>query len=435
MTSRRFPNRILYGILMVSTLVGSWLGMQAVHEFGHVVGAGLTGGRVARVVLHPLTISRTDLAVNPQPAVVAWAGPVLGVLVPLLLWGIAAALRMPGAFVLRFFAGFCLIANGAYLAAGAWTGIGDAAQLMQHGVPAWNLWLFGVPAVIAGLGLWHRQGRHFGLGRGPDAVHPGVVWGTGIACSLLVLLGLLLAGPLPLHDSRSPGQPTAEAAEQHPVAAANPAFPIRFVQRQRHAAGRSVPVAIQVDDHPVALEAEPVDGGVDDAGVCLVEDDQVQVVGAQPCVMQDVEAGVDQHADRPLEDGPALHVDEVPSGGEELRREGLARPACRLTKPAIRIALRTQRERCKALFRAARSQQHRPAPVAKQRIGPLVRRIHAARHQVHAHDQRPLAAACLDPLRRAHHRVHEPRTGGIHLQRRCNAAQPLLQQAGRRRHR
>ena len=88
-------------VLIGSTLIASWLGMQAVHESGHVLGAHLTGGRVARVVLHPLTISRTDLSHNPRPLLVVWAGPAVGVLLPLVLWGVAAGLRLPGAFVLR----------------------------------------------------------------------------------------------------------------------------------------------------------------------------------------------------------------------------------------------------------------------------------------------------------------------------------------------
>ena len=67
--------RLLQIVLIGSTVVGSWLGMQAVHEAGHVLGAWLTGGRVARVVLHPLTISRTDLAENPWPLAVVWARP------------------------------------------------------------------------------------------------------------------------------------------------------------------------------------------------------------------------------------------------------------------------------------------------------------------------------------------------------------------------
>ena len=71
-------------VLIGSTVLGSWLGMQAVHESGHALAARLTGGRVARVVLYPLTISRTDLADNPHPLAVAWAGPVVGAAVRVL---------------------------------------------------------------------------------------------------------------------------------------------------------------------------------------------------------------------------------------------------------------------------------------------------------------------------------------------------------------
>jgi hypothetical protein len=113
---------------------------------------------------------------------------------PLLLWLLAAGRRLPGTFVLRFFAGFCLIANGAYLAAGAWAGIGDAGDLLRHGSPTWCLWLFGVVAVPAGLWLWHRQGRHFGLGAEPDHVPVGVVCGVCVACAGLAIVGLLLGG-------------------------------------------------------------------------------------------------------------------------------------------------------------------------------------------------------------------------------------------------
>ncbi len=49
--------RVHQSVLIGSFLPLCWLGMMAVHELGHVVGAWLTGGRVAKVVLHPLTIS------------------------------------------------------------------------------------------------------------------------------------------------------------------------------------------------------------------------------------------------------------------------------------------------------------------------------------------------------------------------------------------
>src|SRR6516162_3337731 len=99
-------DRLHQTVLIVSTVLGSWLGMQAIHESGHVIGARLTGGKVARLVLYPFTVSRTDLADNPHPLVVVWWGPIVGALLPLLIWCMAAALRLAGAFVFRFFAGF-----------------------------------------------------------------------------------------------------------------------------------------------------------------------------------------------------------------------------------------------------------------------------------------------------------------------------------------
>ena len=55
-----------------------------------------------------------------------------------------------------------------------------------------TLWLFGVLAVPAGLGLWHQQGRHFGLGPEPDGVRPAVAATVAIACALLLILELAI---------------------------------------------------------------------------------------------------------------------------------------------------------------------------------------------------------------------------------------------------
>ncbi len=62
-------------ILVASTLSLSWLGMQVVHEAGHVLLAWTSGETVHRVVLHPLTISRTDASHDRHPPLVAWGGP------------------------------------------------------------------------------------------------------------------------------------------------------------------------------------------------------------------------------------------------------------------------------------------------------------------------------------------------------------------------
>jgi hypothetical protein len=186
--------RLHQGVLVMSTVLGSWLAMQAVHEAGHVFGAYLTGGHVAQVVLHPLTISRTDLDHNPRPLVVVWSGPVFGVVVPLALWLCAAGLRLPGAFVLRFFAGFCLIANGAYIAVGSFERVGDCGEMLRHGSATWQLWLFGAVTVPAGLCLWHQQGNHFGLSAAQGRVSAGVAYASLVVCLALLLMALVVDG-------------------------------------------------------------------------------------------------------------------------------------------------------------------------------------------------------------------------------------------------
>jgi hypothetical protein len=137
----------------------SWLAMMIVHEFGHVLHAWASGGRVARLVLHPLAFSRTDLRVNPHPGLVAWGGVVWGSLLPVAAWGIARRRRRGN--LARFWAGFCLIANGAYLAAGAVAPVGDVEDLLRIGTPRWIVIGVGLPLVAAGLALWNGAGRRF----------------------------------------------------------------------------------------------------------------------------------------------------------------------------------------------------------------------------------------------------------------------------------
>ncbi|MBC8116973.1 MAG: M50 family metallopeptidase [Candidatus Saccharimonas sp.] len=158
---RRLPQIVL----IATTVPLAWLLMQVVHECGHALFGWLTGGEVRRVVLYPLTISRTDLDANPHPLVVCWAGPVFGSIAPVILWLIARVTKWSGEFWFRFFVGFCLIANGAYLAVGSLDGIGDAGDLLKHGSPIWMLWLFGAVTIAVGLRLWHGLGSRFGVGR------------------------------------------------------------------------------------------------------------------------------------------------------------------------------------------------------------------------------------------------------------------------------
>jgi hypothetical protein len=172
-------------VLIAATLVSSWLGMQAVHELGHIVAAQITGGRVSNVALHPLGISRTDVAENPHPLVVAWTGPIFGALAPLVAWQLAAACRVRVAFLLRFFAGFCLVANGFYIGLGSFARIGDCGEILRHGAAPWQLWLFGLLTVPAGFALWNGQGRHFGFSRSHPVNRTATITASAAAACLI----------------------------------------------------------------------------------------------------------------------------------------------------------------------------------------------------------------------------------------------------------
>lgn len=176
-------------ILLIGTLLPlCWLLMQAVHELGHVAAAIATGGTVSTVVLHPLTISRTDVAENPHPLLVVWAGPFVGVLLPAVAYAVSQAARFRGAFLVRFFAGFCLIANGAYIGAGSFGGIGDCGEMLRLATPAWCMWLFGVAGIAAGLALWNGLGPEFGIGKDGREVDRGAAVATfGLLVITLVL--------------------------------------------------------------------------------------------------------------------------------------------------------------------------------------------------------------------------------------------------------
>ncbi len=159
-------------VILIATFVAfSWLAMQAVHEFGHVVGAWLTKADVAKVALHPFIISRTDLGHNPHPLVVVWAGPIVGLVVPLFALLVARVCRFPGVYLFRFFAGFCFIANGVYIAFGPTDGAADTGVMILYGSPRWLMAMFGILSSLFGLFLWHRQGKYFGMGEAKGKVN------------------------------------------------------------------------------------------------------------------------------------------------------------------------------------------------------------------------------------------------------------------------
>lgn len=171
-------------LLIVSFVPLCWMLMQGVHELGHVLAGLATGGTVTKVVLHPLAISRTDVNPNPQPLIVVWSGPLVGVLLPLLICSVFQLARLPGAYLVRFFAGFCLIANGAYIGIGSFEGIGDTGDMLRLRTPMGVLWTFGAATVPTGFVCWHKLGSQFGLGDSRGKVE---TWAAYLSLSLLAV--------------------------------------------------------------------------------------------------------------------------------------------------------------------------------------------------------------------------------------------------------
>jgi hypothetical protein len=157
-------NRVSQIALLSTFVLFSWLMMQVVHELGHVVAAVYTGGNVQTVVLHPLALSRTDVAPNPSPLVEVWAGPIVGCLIPLMIVSLWTLLKIPRRHLPGFFAGFCLVANGLYLSVGSFDRVGDAGQLMALGMSQWVLFLFGILTIPSGFYALHRASDGFGFG-------------------------------------------------------------------------------------------------------------------------------------------------------------------------------------------------------------------------------------------------------------------------------
>ena len=111
---RPTPKHLVLGLL----LYPSWLALMGVHEFGHVLHAWFSGGRVLTSHFGLFEFSQTELSYDPHPQFVAWGGPIWGCAIPLMLYAVGVAMRLRLRAFLCFFSGLCLIVNGAYIALG-----------------------------------------------------------------------------------------------------------------------------------------------------------------------------------------------------------------------------------------------------------------------------------------------------------------------------
>jgi hypothetical protein len=166
-----------------------WLGMMLVHESGHMLAVLATGGTIQHLEFPLLGFSRTDIAPNPHPLIIAWVGPSLGALIPLVFALFLQTIRRP-LYTANLLSGFCLLANGAYLAIGSLQHIGDAGDLLRQGTPLWSLIAAGIPMLALGIYQWHTLGPRLGLGIRNKSIDTYVTAGSAtVLISLSLLVG------------------------------------------------------------------------------------------------------------------------------------------------------------------------------------------------------------------------------------------------------
>ena len=84
--------------------------MTFTHEIGHIIGGARCGATLTDFDLAPWRLPYSLHSPDPYPLVTLWAGPLLGIAIPLVA---AVLIARHWAW---FIADFCLIANGGYLA-------------------------------------------------------------------------------------------------------------------------------------------------------------------------------------------------------------------------------------------------------------------------------------------------------------------------------
>ncbi|MCC6969309.1 MAG: hypothetical protein IT434_03735 [Phycisphaerales bacterium] len=178
-------------LIIAILLAASWYAMMLVHECGHVIAAWSTGSHVEAVRVPWLGFSQTIVPTTDWPRVVAASGAALGSALPFLAWLTIRCMprirRGTACAIARYFAGFCLLANGVYVGCAVLLPVGDTEDLVRMGVPAWTLTVIGWPIAAAGVAMWNGMAKSIGTRARIDGEIVGITLMDAVTCMVCVL--------------------------------------------------------------------------------------------------------------------------------------------------------------------------------------------------------------------------------------------------------
>ena len=126
------------------------------HELGHIFGGFISGGTLKNADLLPWHLPYSIFEPDLHPLITLWCGPLIGVLVPL---AIASCVQKHWMW---FVTHFCLLANGAYLAA-AWVSgdrFLDTPKLLKHGAYPVTILIYCILTISFGYVGFRREWLH-----------------------------------------------------------------------------------------------------------------------------------------------------------------------------------------------------------------------------------------------------------------------------------
>lgn len=137
------------------------------HGFGIVLHALAMDVAVRDVALRLTGFPEVALGPHDHPLLLLLGGTLWALIIPILLWLIAAKARVSWAYLLQFFTVCSWLIHGAYWVAGYLLGFGEPMMLHVMGLPWWAMCGAGAVMVIVAMSLSRGLAEAFGLSQLP----------------------------------------------------------------------------------------------------------------------------------------------------------------------------------------------------------------------------------------------------------------------------